>query len=249
MSAKLGLKLDKQTASPISQMADNLAEVPPSRLFDEMLKLFLSGHAIESAKALRQFGLHHGLLPLLDVALEQPLGERFVNLALANTDQRVRSGKTVSPAFLFATLLWHEVLVAWQKHQQNLPAMPAIYQAMDDVIRIQTDKLAIHKRFTAGMREIWGMQARFEYRQGRRPYSLFEHPRFRAAYDFYLLRCEAGEIEPDKAQWWQQFIEADASARASMVLPEQKGKNKRRRKRKSRSAQHDQNQALATQYE
>ena len=244
LSAKLGLDLDKKTAAPIGEMADALSEVPPSRLFDEMLKLFLSGHAMESAKALRKFGLHHGLLPLLDVVLEQPLGERFVNLALANTDQRVLSEKTVSPAFLFATLLWHEVLASWQKHQQHLPLMPAIFAAMDDVIRIQTDKLAIHKRFTAGMREIWAMQARFEYRQGRRPYTLLEHPRFRAAYDFFLLRCESGEIDVSIAQWWQQFVEADANSRATMVLPETtKSKSKRRRRRKRNGGQAADNSA------
>ncbi len=238
LSAKLGLKLDKSTATPISDLAESLCDVPPSRLFDEMLKLFLSGHAVESVKTLRQFNLHHGLLPLLDVVLEQPLGQRFVNLALANTDQRVLSGKTVSPAFLFSTLLWHEVLAAWQQHRQQLPLMPAIYLAMDEVIQIQTDKLAIHKRFIAGMREIWAMQARFEYRQGRRPYALLQHPRFRAAYDFFLLRCESGEIESEIAQWWIKFIEADADTRSAMMLPETKN-NKRKRRRKKAVAQVD----------
>lgn len=238
LSAKLGLKLDKSTATPISDLAESLCDVPPSRLFDEMLKLFLSGHAVESVKTLRQFNLHHGLLPLLDVVLEQPLGQRFVNLALANTDQRVLSGKTVSPAFLFSTLLWHEVLVAWQQHRQQLPLMPAIYLAMDEVIQIQTDKLAIHKRFIAGMREIWAMQARFEYRQGRRPYALLQHPRFRAAYDFFLLRCESGEIESEIAQWWIKFIEADADTRSAMMLPETKN-NKRKSRRKKAVAQVD----------
>lgn len=240
LSAKLGLKLDKHTATPIPNMADTLMEVPESRLFDEMLKLFLSGHAMESAKALREYGLHHGLLPLLDVVLEQPLGERFVNLALANTDERVLSGKPVSPAFLFATLLWHEVLAAWQRLQQNLPMMPAIFQAMDDVIRIQTAKLAIHKRFTAGMREIWSMQARFEYRSGRRPFSLIEHPRFRAAYDFFLLRCESGEVDAELATWWKTFVEGDANSRSSLCLPEQKkGRRKRRRKKSNATQPHN----------
>jgi len=239
LSAKLGLRLDQHTAAPIPSMADSLAEVPESRLFDEMLKLFLSGHAMQSAKALREHGLHHGLLPLLDVVLEQPLGERFVNLALANTDERVLSGKPVSPAFLFATLLWHEVLLAWQKLQISQPIMPAIFQAMDDVIRIQTNKLAIHKRFITGMREIWSMQARFELRSGRRPFSLIAHPRFRAAYDFFLLRCESGEVDQSIASWWKSFVEGDAQTRAGLCLPEQK-KSRRRRKRKNTAAQHPQ---------
>ena len=127
LSAKLGLKIDTATESPIPKLAVLLNDVPPSRLFDEMLKLFLSGHAIESAVQLRKHGLHHGLLPLLDVVLEQPIGAKFVNLALKNTDRRVLAEKPVSPGFLFATLLWHEVLVAWQRYQKQgnrpFPAM------------------------------------------------------------------------------------------------------------------------------
>jgi poly(A) polymerase len=233
LSAKLGLKLDKATEAPIPKMADILADVPPSRLFDEMLKLFLSGHAIESANALRQHGLHHGLLPLLDVVLEQPLGERFVMLALKNTDERVLLDKPVSPAFLFATLLWHEVLVAWKKYeaQGNRP-IPALHMAMNEVIDIQAEKLAIHKRYSATMKEIWGLQPRFEQRAGRRPFSLLEHPRFRAAYDFLLLRCESGELPEEIGQWWTDFAEADPATRTSMLLPDTGPKKKRRRKKK-----------------
>lgn len=233
LSAKLGLKLDKATEAPIPKMADILADVPPSRLFDEMLKLFLSGHAIESANALRQHGLHHGLLPLLDVVLEQPLGERFVMLALKNTDERVLLDKPVSPAFLFATLLWHEVLVAWKKYeaQGNRP-IPALHMAMNEVIDIQAEKLAIHKRYSATMKEIWGLQPRFEQRAGRRPFSLLEHPRFRAAYDFLLLRCESGELPEEIGQWWTDFAEADPATRTSMLLPDTSPKKKRRRKKK-----------------
>src|SRR5690606_14614985 len=149
LSAKLGLKLDAATEAPIPKLADALEDVPPSRLFDEMLKLFLSGHAIQSVISLRRHGLHHGLLPMLDMVLEQPMGERFINLALKNTDTRVRAGKAVSPGFLFATLLWHEVLIAWQKYQKqgNRP-IPALHLAMNDVSDIQAEKLAIHKRFS-----------------------------------------------------------------------------------------------------
>lgn len=234
LSAKLGLKLDRATEAPIPKMADFLADVPPSRLFDEMLKLFLSGHAIESANALRQHGLHHGLLPLLDVVLEQPMGERFVMLALKNTDERVLLDKPVSPAFLFATLLWHEVLVAWKKYEaQGHRAIPALHMAMNEVIDIQAEKLAIHKRYSATMKEIWGLQPRFEQRAGRRPFSLLEHPRFRAAYDFLLLRCESGELPEEIGQWWTDFAEADPAVRTSMLLPDTSPKKKRRRKKKS----------------
>lgn len=236
LSAKLGLKLDRATEKPIPQMADLLKDVPESRLFDEMLKLFLSGHAMESARELRKHGLHHGLLPLLDVALEQPLGERFVTLALQNTDDRVLSDKPVSPSFLFATLLWHEVLTAWNRIQaQGERPIPALQLAMNEVCDIQAEKLAIHKRYSSTMREIWGMQPRFDQRGGKRPYSLIEHPRFRAAYDFLLLRCESGEVPAELGQWWTDFAHADSEARAAMLLPDTQPK-KRRRRRRTKSA-------------
>ena len=110
LATKLGLSIDPEAARPIREMADLMENVPPSRLFDEMLKLLTSGHALKCVTQLREQGLHHGLLPLLDVILEQPLGERFVTLALASTDRRVHEGKPISPGFLFATLLWHQVL-------------------------------------------------------------------------------------------------------------------------------------------
>lgn len=232
LSAKLGLTLDKVTAAPIPALADLLKDVPESRLFDEMLKLFLSGHAIESARKLRKHGLHHGLLPLLDVVVEQPVGERFVNLALKNTDERVLTEKPVSPGFLFATLLWHEVLTAWNRIQaEGQRPIPALHMAMAEVCDTQAEKLAIHKRYSSTMREIWGMQPRFEQRGGKRPYSLIEHPRFRAAYDFLLLRCESGEAPAELGQWWTDFAHADGEARAAMLLPDTQPKKRRRRKR------------------
>ena len=236
LSAKLGLKLDPATETPIPKLADLLHDVPPARLFDEMLKLFLSGHAMESARALREHGLHHGLLPMLDVVLEQPMGERFVNLALQNTDERVLTDKPVSPAFLFATLLWHEVLAAWQKLQtKGERSIPALMQAMSDVSDIQAEKLAITKRFSVTMKEIWSIQPRFEQRSGQRPYRLLENPRFRAGYDFLLLRCQSGELPMDLAEWWDTFAQADADQRAEMLLPDTAGPKKRRRRRPRRT--------------
>jgi poly(A) polymerase len=236
LSAKLGLKIDRASEAPIARMADLLQDVPPSRLFEEMLKLFLSGHAMESATALRQHGLHHGVLPLLDVVFEQPMGERFVTLALKNTDQRVQQDKPVSPAFLFATLLWHEVLATWQKYQaQGERAFPALQQAMYDVSDIQAEKLSIPKRFSITMREIWGMQPRFEQRAGQRPFRLIEHERYRAGYDFLLLRCESGELDMSLAEWWDEFANGDTASRTQMLQPDTAPK-KRRRKRKTSSA-------------
>ncbi len=236
LSAKLGLKIDKATQKPIAELADLLHDVPPSRLFDEMLKLFLSGHAIESINILRAQHLHHGLLPLLDVVLEQPLGEKFVMLALKNTDDRIMQGKSSNPSFLFATLLWHEVLKAWQENQKHAPLFPALYQAMDEVIQIQAKKLAIHNRFVSGMKEIWAMQPRFEQRAGKRPFALLTHPRYRAGYDFMLLRCESGEISAEIGEWWTTFAHASSEQRTAMLLPNTAPKKRRRRPKRKPTA-------------
>ncbi|HTR05319.1 MAG TPA: polynucleotide adenylyltransferase PcnB, partial [Paraburkholderia sp.] len=164
-AAKLGFEIEERTREPIKELADLMNNVPAARLFDEMLKLLLSGHALECLRWLRKEGLHHGLLPLLDVILEQPHGERFISLALSSTDARVRAGKPVSPGFLFATLLWHDVQQRWQQYTaaDEYP-VPALHRAMDDVIDAQTEKLAIHRRYSSDMREIWGLQQRLEKR-------------------------------------------------------------------------------------
>ncbi|MDG1454035.1 MAG: polynucleotide adenylyltransferase PcnB [Methylophilaceae bacterium] len=232
LSAKLGLKIDKATEKPIAELADLLQDVPPSRLFDEMLKLFLSGHAIESINILRAQHLHHGLLPLLDVVLEQPLGEKFVMLALKNTDDRILEGKSSNPSFLFAALLWHEVLKAWQVQQKHAPMIPALYNAMDEVVQLQAKKLAIHNRFVSTMKEIWAMQPRFEQRAGKRPFALITHPRYRAAYDFMLLRAESGEIATEIGEWWTTFAHASSEQRTAMLLPDAAPKKRRKRKPK-----------------
>ena len=234
LSAKLGLKIEKTTQAPIQKLADLLQDVPPSRLFDEMLKLFLSGHAVESINALREQHLHHGLLPLLDVVLEQPLGEKFVMLALKNTDDRIKIGKSSNPSFLFATLLWHEMLVAWDKYKaQEHHPIPALHMAMSEVIDIQASKMAIHNRFTATMKEIWLMQPRFEQRAGKRPYALLTHPRYRAGYDFLLLRCESGEIDTELGEWWTEFADASTERRTAMLLPDTSPKKRRKKRKKT----------------
>jgi poly(A) polymerase len=236
LSAKLGLTIDKITEAPIHKLADLLQDVPPSRLFDEMLKLFLSGHAVESINALRAQHLHHGLLPMLDVVLEQPLGEKFVMLALKNTDDRILIGKSSNPSFLFATLLWHEVLAAWAVYQkQGHYLIPALHMAMNEVIDKQAKKLAIHNRFTATMKEIWLMQPRFEQRYGKRPYALLTHPRYRAGYDFLLLRCESGEEPLELGEWWTVFADASTEERTAMLLPDKGPKKRRRKPRKKKS--------------
>jgi len=240
LAAKLGLSIDPEARTPIREMASLLENVPPARLFDEMLKLLTSGHAVQCLRQLRDEGLHHGLLPLLDVILEQPLGEKFVMLALASTDERIRRGKGSSPGFLFATLLWHEVLAHWEKLLANGELkIPALYQAMDHVLDVQAEKLAITRRIVGDIKEIWSLQPRFEQRAGKRPYALLEQPRFRAAYDFLVLRAQAGELDLEVADWWTRFQRVDPEERAAMLMPEAAGDKKKRRRRKKKPASGD----------
>ena len=233
LGAKLGLSIDSATRAPIKRLAPLLEHVPPPRLFEEMLKLLLSGHANACLRQLRNEGLHKGLLPLLDVILEQPLGERFVTLALGQTDERVLADRPVSPAFLFAALLWHEVLAAWKvREKRGERRIPALEFAMDDVLDAQSGKLAITRRLTATMREVWAMQPRFEERGGQRPHRLLELPRFRMAYDFLALRAASGEVPAELETWWRAFQSVEPETREEMLLPDTEPRKKRRRRRR-----------------
>jgi poly(A) polymerase len=225
-AAKLNFTIDPETRAPITVMAPLINNVPAARVFDEMLKLLMSGHALACLQQLRKEGLHHGLLPLLDVVLEQPLGEKFVTLALANTDERIRHGKPVSPGFLFASLLWHQVLEKWNAYKAagEYP-IPALHLAADDVLNAQTEKLALQRKIASDMRDIWAMQPRFERRVGKSPYKLLEHLRMRAGYDFLLLRCASGEIDSEIGEWWTAFIEADGPGREALLAQKPKSES------------------------
>jgi len=237
LGAKLGLAIDPTARRPIREMSELIENVPPARLFDEMLKLLTSGYAVRCVKQLREEGLHHGLLPLLDVILEQPLGERFVMLALANTDERVQAGKPTSPGFLFATLLWHEVLGQWEKIKaKGERPIPALFTAMDEVLDVQAEKLAITRRIAGDIKDIWALQPRFEARSGKRPYALLEQPRFKAGYDFLLLRAASGEVPQELADWWRNFLNSDGEARQTLLLPPPKDEAKKRRRRRKKPA-------------
>ena len=237
LAAKLGLTIDPAARTPIREMSSLLENVPAARLFDEMLKLLFSGHAVKCLKQLREEGLHHGLLPLLDVILEQPQGERFVWLSLENTDTRIRQNKSVSPGFLFATLLWHEVLAHWEvRKQAGEHLQPALFSAMDDVLETQARKLAITRRIIGDIKDIWALQPRFEKRSGKTPYRLLEQPRYRAGWDFLLLRAQAGEIDTDLPAWWNEFAHAGHEKRAQMIsdLPVSNASSPRKRRRRRR---------------
>jgi poly(A) polymerase len=245
-AAKLDFTIDPATRAPMSVMAPLINNVPTARVFDEMLKLLMSGHALACLQQLRKEGLHHGLLPLLDVVLEQPLGEKFVTLALASTDARIQQGKPVSPGFLFASLLWHQVVEKWNAYRAagEYP-IPALHLAADDVLNTQTEKLALQRKIASDMRDIWAMQPRFERRSGKSPYKLLEHMRMRAGYDFLLLRCESGEIDAEIGEWWTAFIDADSAGREALIANKPKsehgagGGKKRSRRRGGKSRSND----------
>ena len=235
LSAKLGIRLDEATAAPIEKMKALLDNVPEARLLDEVLKMLLSGHSVECIQQLHRMNLHHGLLPLLDVIMEQPASEKFVMLALKNTDERLGQDKPVSPAFLFAALLWCEVRSAWNRLvAQGERPVGAMHTAMDEVLARQKKKLAIPHRHDAVMKEIWLMQLRFDQRTGQRPYRLLEQPRFRAGFDFLLLRCASNEADNELGLWWDEFQDASEERRQEMLQPEGAGGTRKRRRKPRR---------------
>ncbi len=223
LAVKLNCTIAPTTAKPINEHAALIKNVPPARLFDEIQKLLLSGYANATLAALRKHGLAEGLLPLLDLIYQQPGGQKFIELALDNTDRRVREDKPVSPAFLFASLLWHEVVKRWGEIEgAGENRIPALMLAMEEVIDGQRETITLPQRFAGITREIWMMQPRFEQRTSKAALRMVEQARFRAAYDFLLLRAAAGEIEPELAEWWTNFIESDPDIRQELINQRQR---------------------------
>lgn len=234
-AAKLDATIEASTLKPIRDLAPLVENVPTSRLFDELLKLLTCGHAMTCLYKLRDANLHHTVLPLLDASFALEGGEQFITLALERTDVRVRTGKTVSPSFLFATLLWKLVLQRWEDLcEQGEHRNQALIQAADDIVAKQTRKLPIQRRFQADMREIWFMQARFERATPRAIWRLIEQPRFRAAVDFLQLRAAAKEVDSVQAQWWMDLADADSATQSDLInaLQPQKGSPQARKRRR-----------------
>ena len=235
LSAKLGLEIDSKTRTPIHELRHLLENVPHARLFEEILKLLLSGNAVECVRVLRELELHHGLLPLLDTALEDPDTGPFAMAALRATDERLADDKPVSPAFLLAALLWGQVERNHKRFEAaGQPAIPALHAAMHEALDLQRDTLAIPKRFDATMKELWLLQPRFLQRGGQRPHRLLQHPRFRAAYDFFALRAASANAPQEIARWWERFQDAGADEREHMLVADEAGPRKKRRRRRKR---------------
>jgi poly(A) polymerase len=177
------------------------------------------------------------LLPVLDRLFEDPLTRPFITLALQRTDQRIVDEKGVSPAFLFAALFWHPMVFRWQKLEANgLRTAQAMHQAMDEVLEEARKTLAIPRRLDPLIKELWLAQPRFLQRSQVKAYRNLSHPRFRASYDFFALRAEAGDADSGIAGWWEKFQFADDAVRDSMLLPDDEPRKSKRRRRKKKPA-------------
>lgn len=233
-AAKLGFSLDPACETPLAEMGALMHSVPAARLFEEVLKLFHSATALNVFEKLRHYDLFGRLFPETEDCLareEHDFPITFVSRGMDNTDKRIRAGKPVTPAFLFAVLLWEPVRAhARVLEQEGQAPAAAIQQAGSEVLARQQDHVSIPKRFSVQMREIWSLQHRFEARKGKRPYRLLAHPRFRAAYDFLLLRAEAGEIDSDAAEWWTRFQEVNGDEQSKMTVGETTRRKRRRRR-------------------
>jgi poly(A) polymerase len=242
-AAKLGFDLAPSTEKPIRPLATLLYQVPAARLFDEMLKLFLSGYAEAALAALQRYSLFEVLFPETGKRLhDSPLREswqKLIEQAARNTDARIAEGKPVTPAFICAVLLWPAVQARLEKHLlHGMPYAPALAKAAGQALNEQCHVTSIPKRFSTMMREIWELQERLDKRQGRRAEALVAHPRFRAAYDFLLLREQCGELPTGLGDWWTQYQQADEHDREQLVrnLGQKAAPGKRRRRRPRRGA-------------
>ncbi len=244
-AAKLGFRLEPATEAPLHQLGHLLEKVPPARLFDEILKLFTGGCAIQTFELLRHYRLFGWLFPATERCLnhqQHHYPKTLLVRALAGTDRRVAEGKPIHPAFLFAALLW-EPLREQMSHleTEGLDEHEVLQEAAERVIQAQIRHTTLPRRYSLPMREIWEMQQRLTATTGKRPLRLLDHPRFRAGYDFLLLRAEADEQAAELADWWTRLLALDAAGRVQATQPAAKAnKGKSRRRRKSRSRKDDQ---------
>ena len=235
-AAKLGFDLEPKTRAPVKAMSALLANVPGSRLFDEMIKLLQTGHSLASLDELRKQGLARGVFPILDAMLNEK-GEladgvrgKFVRMSLQDTDLRVAEGRGVSPSFMLACMLWFEVLERWTNiREAGEAAMPALQQAVDAVFDARIGDISGRGKLATDMREIWMMQPRFERRTGSGVFTLIEQPRYRAGFDFLRLRADAGEIDGVLADWWEDFaLGSDEEREALLEMARDADKQQRR---------------------
>jgi poly(A) polymerase len=235
-AAKLDFDIEKNTAAPIKELAPMLFDIAPARLFDEVLKLLQSGHGTQSLELLREYKLLETILPQTALALNSDTENARVLItnALINTDKRIKQRKSVSPGFLYATLLWPSV----QDHlnrslsKKRVPPLSALHEASSAVITAQVKRTSIPKRFSANIREIWELQLRLTHRPALKADQLIEHPRFRAAYDLLVLREKSGEDLNGISAWWTDYQSADADQKELLIKELNAKSNKAIKKKK-----------------
>jgi poly(A) polymerase len=240
-AAKLGFRIHPESEAPILELGHLLSDIPAARLFEEVMKLFLGGCAVTGFELLRHYDLFRYLFPLTDEALsheEQGFPITFVARALENTDARLAADKPVTPAFLYAALLWEPVRLRMEELQrQGVSHLEAVQLAGNEVTGEQQRCTSVPKRFSLPMREIWALQPRLERRKGRAPSRLLDHPRFRAAYDFLALRGEAGETSMELVDWWTNFQELSPAERDKLTQARAPAKRRRRPRRRKPAVQ------------
>lgn len=253
-SAKLNFDIEPKTAEPIHQLNHLICNISNARLFDEMTKIYHCGEAQRAQSLMVHFGLFDKLFPAIYQLfnhVDYPV-KAFITLATESTDNRIQSGKTANPAFLFAVLLWfplRERSLALQEELQ-LPPLGALEKAMSDVLAKQWKTIAIPKRYSQMIREIWLLQYRFPKRSGTRAYHILTHPRFRAAYDFLVLRAQVGDETQELAHWWTLFQEVSEAEQAQMIAdisaPKTSAKKRKRRFATKKSKENPSSASMAS---
>ncbi len=240
LASKLDFSIEDNSADCIAELKHLLRDIPPARLFDESLKLLMAGHGERTFAALQHHALFEILFPQTGALIKQDTAsEKFVLTALRKTDDRLQNDKRVTPAYLFAALLWPALRAEmdYLEHHREMPFNQRLYLAAETVIEQLVVRVSLPRRFSAPMKDIWSLQFRLQRHQRRQIDKLFTHPRFRAAYDFILLREEAGEDLQGLGQWWTDFQACTDNERQQMIdnlAPEPRQAGKKRRRSRSR---------------
>jgi poly(A) polymerase len=247
-ATKLDMRISDETKTPIQELAPLMANIPAARMFEEFLKMFMTGKAIANFEQLRHYNLFAYFFPVVDQALNNQSHNylvAFINLAMTNTDHRINNNQRVTPAFLFAALLWYPLQnhIKQLKSNTQLAPQDAFFAALSEIMPEQQRSIAIPKRFQGVMKDIWILQDKLARREGKRAFKTFEHPKFRAAYDFLLLRAEIENTKElnELAQWWTDFQGVSNDARIQMIKAVRNPATKRRTPRKRQKPNNNKN--------
>jgi len=229
-ATKLDMQISTTTEAPIKELGSLLGNIPPARMFEEFLKLFMSGKALENYNQLRKYDLFRYFFPLVEQCLTHESEiylQDFIKLALTNTDKRINNEQRVTPAFLFAAMLWYplQTQVKRLRIETQLTPQDAFFAALSEIMSEQQGCIAIPKRFQSVMKDIWILQDKLERREGKKAYQVFEHPKFRAGYDFLLLRAEIENTDTNAdstaiqelAKWWTDFQSTSPETQQQMI--------------------------------